>query len=74
MVYTIIFVVGVVGNGLLISSVLLRKRSTVANVFLVNLAASDLVSLFSLNPFSAEGAFNSYNDTTKCNLDVLRLS
>lgn len=43
--YAIIFIVGVVGNGLLIASVLLRKRSSVANVFLLNLAVSDLVSV-----------------------------
>ncbi|PIO65442.1 hypothetical protein TELCIR_12888, partial [Teladorsagia circumcincta] len=42
MVYAIIFIVGVVGNGLLIASVLLRKRSSVANVFLLNLAVSDM--------------------------------
>ncbi|VDO76120.1 unnamed protein product [Heligmosomoides polygyrus] len=57
MVYTIIFVVGVVGNGLLISSVLLRKRSTVANVFLVNLAASDLLLCITAVPITPVLAF-----------------
>lgn len=43
-IYAIIFVVGLIGNGLLINTI--RKRMTVANVFLVNLAISDLVFFY----------------------------
>ncbi|KAK6753771.1 hypothetical protein RB195_013015 [Necator americanus] len=57
LVYALIFVVGVVGNGLLISSVLLRKRSTVANVFLVNLAVSDLLLCITAVPITPVLAF-----------------
>ncbi|WKY08919.1 hypothetical protein Q1695_001806 [Nippostrongylus brasiliensis] len=56
-VYAFIFVVGVVGNGLLISSVVLRKRSTVANVFLVNLAVSDLLLCITSVPITPVLAF-----------------
>ncbi|EYC14668.1 hypothetical protein Y032_0040g336 [Ancylostoma ceylanicum] len=57
LVYALIFIVGVVGNGLLISSVLLRKRSTVANVFLVNLAVSDLLLCITAVPITPVLAF-----------------
>lgn len=42
LIYVIIFIVGIVGNGLLIGKI--RHKLTVANVFLINLAVSDLVS------------------------------
>nr|CDJ97627.1 7TM GPCR domain containing protein [Haemonchus contortus] len=57
MVYAIIFIVGVVGNGLLIASVLLRKRSSVANVFLLNLAVSDLLLCITAVPITPVLAF-----------------
>lgn len=45
-IYAIIFVAGIIGNGLFISTI--RKQMTVANVFLINLAISDLVYCFSI--------------------------
>jgi hypothetical protein len=42
LIYVIIFIVGIIGNGLLIGKI--RHKLTVANVFLINLAVSDLVS------------------------------
>ena len=42
--YALIFVIGIIGNGLLISSIIRRKRATVANIFLINLGIFDLVS------------------------------
>ncbi|VDM60185.1 unnamed protein product [Angiostrongylus costaricensis] len=57
LIYALIFIVGVVGNGLLISSVLLRKRSSVANVFLVNLAVSDLLLCITAVPITPVLAF-----------------
>lgn len=42
--YATIFVVGLIGNGLLIGSLAKRKRISVPNIFLINLAISDLVS------------------------------
>ena len=42
--YALIFVIGIIGNGLLISSIIRRKRATVSNIFLINLGIFDLVS------------------------------
>uniref|UniRef100_A0AAF5RXT5 G-protein coupled receptors family 1 profile domain-containing protein n=1 Tax=Wuchereria bancrofti TaxID=6293 RepID=A0AAF5RXT5_WUCBA len=43
--YATIFVVGLIGNGLLIGSLVKRKRISVPNIFLINLAISDLHSI-----------------------------
>ncbi|CAI4223572.1 unnamed protein product [Auanema sp. JU1783] len=56
-IYTLIFVCGVIGNGLLISSIILRKRLTVANVFLTNLAVSDLILCITSVPITPALAF-----------------
>uniref|UniRef100_A0A1I7WQ53 G_PROTEIN_RECEP_F1_2 domain-containing protein n=1 Tax=Heterorhabditis bacteriophora TaxID=37862 RepID=A0A1I7WQ53_HETBA len=55
--YALIFLIGVIGNGLLISSIILRKRSTVANVFLINLAVSDLLLCITAVPITPVLAF-----------------
>ncbi|GMT11105.1 hypothetical protein PFISCL1PPCAC_2402, partial [Pristionchus fissidentatus] len=55
-VFFSIFVFGLIGNGLLIS-ILLRGRSTVANLFLINLAISDLLLCITSVPISPIQAF-----------------
>ncbi|KAI1719426.1 7 transmembrane receptor (rhodopsin family) domain-containing protein [Ditylenchus destructor] len=54
-IYVIIFVVGLIGNGLLIGTI--RKRMTVANVFLLNLATSDLLLCITALPITPVLAF-----------------
>uniref|UniRef100_A0A7E4VIP0 G_PROTEIN_RECEP_F1_2 domain-containing protein n=1 Tax=Panagrellus redivivus TaxID=6233 RepID=A0A7E4VIP0_PANRE len=57
LVYFLIFVVGICGNGLLIGTMLIRKRMTVANVFLINLAISDLLLCITALPITPVLAF-----------------
>ncbi|CAD6186842.1 unnamed protein product [Caenorhabditis auriculariae] len=56
-IYALIFIIGVIGNGLLISSIILRKRFTVANFFLINLAVSDLLLCITAVPITPVLAF-----------------
>ncbi|KAE9550965.1 hypothetical protein FO519_005826 [Halicephalobus sp. NKZ332] len=57
LIYFLIFVVGLVGNGLLIGTMVIRKRITVANVFLINLAISDLLLCITALPITPVLAF-----------------
>ncbi|CAJ0929806.1 unnamed protein product, partial [Mesorhabditis belari] len=57
LIYFVIFVIGVIGNGLLISSTVMRRRITVANIFLVNLAISDLLLCITAIPITPTLAF-----------------
>jgi hypothetical protein len=54
-IYALIFIVGIIGNGLLIGTI--RKRMTVANVFLLNLAISDLLLCITALPITPVLAF-----------------
>uniref|UniRef100_A0AC35GUI6 G-protein coupled receptors family 1 profile domain-containing protein n=1 Tax=Panagrolaimus sp. PS1159 TaxID=55785 RepID=A0AC35GUI6_9BILA len=56
-IYGLIFVVGICGNGLLIGTMVIRKRITVANVFLINLAISDLLLCITALPITPVLAF-----------------
>uniref|UniRef100_A0AC34Q4X9 G-protein coupled receptors family 1 profile domain-containing protein n=1 Tax=Panagrolaimus sp. JU765 TaxID=591449 RepID=A0AC34Q4X9_9BILA len=56
-IYFAIFVVGIIGNGLLIGTMVIRKRITVANVFLINLAVSDLLLCITALPITPVLAF-----------------
>uniref|UniRef100_A0AC35TMR7 G_PROTEIN_RECEP_F1_2 domain-containing protein n=1 Tax=Rhabditophanes sp. KR3021 TaxID=114890 RepID=A0AC35TMR7_9BILA len=42
-IYFIIFILGLLCNGLLIGTMVIRKRKSVANIFLINLAISDVM-------------------------------
>ncbi|KAI6207322.1 G-PROTEIN-RECEP-F1-2 domain-containing protein [Aphelenchoides fujianensis] len=55
LVYILIFIVGLIGNGLLIAKI--RKKMTVANVFLINLAISDLLLCITALPITPVLAF-----------------
>ncbi|KAI6199180.1 G-PROTEIN-RECEP-F1-2 domain-containing protein [Aphelenchoides besseyi] len=55
LIYIIIFIVGLIGNGLLIGKI--RKKMTVANVFLINLAISDLLLCITALPITPVLAF-----------------
>uniref|UniRef100_A0A914EAI9 G-protein coupled receptors family 1 profile domain-containing protein n=1 Tax=Acrobeloides nanus TaxID=290746 RepID=A0A914EAI9_9BILA len=56
-IYAVIFVIGIIGNGLLIGTMVIRKRMTVANVFLINLAVSDLLLCITALPITPVLAF-----------------
>ncbi|KAL3070510.1 hypothetical protein niasHS_007808 [Heterodera schachtii] len=53
--YALIFLVGLIGNGLLIHTI--RRRMSVANVFLLNLAISDLLLCITALPITPVLAF-----------------
>ncbi|CAD5225415.1 unnamed protein product [Bursaphelenchus okinawaensis] len=53
--YVTIFTVGLIGNGLLIAKI--RRQMTVANVFLINLAISDLLLCITALPITPVLAF-----------------
>ncbi|KAI3413197.1 hypothetical protein GPALN_010698 [Globodera pallida] len=53
--YALIFLVGLIGNGLLIRTI--RRRMSVANVFLLNLAISDLLLCITALPITPVLAF-----------------
>ncbi|KAI6190150.1 G-PROTEIN-RECEP-F1-2 domain-containing protein [Aphelenchoides bicaudatus] len=55
LIYVVIFVVGLIGNGLLIGKI--RHKLTVANVFLINLAISDLLLCITALPITPVLAF-----------------
>uniref|UniRef100_A0AAF5CTT6 G_PROTEIN_RECEP_F1_2 domain-containing protein n=1 Tax=Strongyloides stercoralis TaxID=6248 RepID=A0AAF5CTT6_STRER len=45
-IYAILFLLGLLCNGLLIGSMVIRKRKSVANIFLINLAIADILLCF----------------------------
>nr|CAD2145156.1 unnamed protein product [Meloidogyne enterolobii] len=53
--YAAIFIVGLIGNGFLVGTI--RRRMTVANVFLMNLAISDLLLCITALPITPVLAF-----------------
>ncbi|KAM3717442.1 Neuropeptide receptor [Dirofilaria immitis] len=55
--YATIFVIGLIGNGLLIGSLVKRKRISVPNIFLINLAISDLLLCITALPITPVLAF-----------------
>ncbi|CAI5452090.1 unnamed protein product [Caenorhabditis angaria] len=55
--YGFIFIGGIIGNGLLIASILVRKKLSVANIFLINLAVSDLLLCITAVPITPVLAF-----------------
>ncbi|CAB01528.2 G-protein coupled receptors family 1 profile domain-containing protein [Caenorhabditis elegans] len=55
--YFLILIIGLVGNGLLITSILMRKKLSVANIFLINLAVSDLLLCITAVPITPVLAF-----------------
>ncbi|PAV63130.1 hypothetical protein WR25_17353 [Diploscapter pachys] len=55
--YALIFVIGIIGNGLLISSIIRRKRATVSNIFLINLGIFDLLLCITAVPITPVLAF-----------------
>ncbi|KAK0411454.1 hypothetical protein QR680_005661 [Steinernema hermaphroditum] len=56
-IYAVIFFVGLIGNGLLIGTMVVRKRLSVANIFLINLAISDLLLCITALPITPVLAF-----------------
>ncbi|CAJ0581848.1 unnamed protein product, partial [Mesorhabditis spiculigera] len=57
LLYGMFFFVGIIGNGLLISSTMRRRRISVANIFLINLAISDLLLCITAIPITPTLAF-----------------
>uniref|UniRef100_A0A158R692 G_PROTEIN_RECEP_F1_2 domain-containing protein n=1 Tax=Syphacia muris TaxID=451379 RepID=A0A158R692_9BILA len=57
LLYATIFVVGVIGNGLLISVLARRRRYSVPTIFLINLAISDLLLCLTSLPITPVLAF-----------------